>query len=135
MKVKAYFFFSLLVSALISFQACNRGEDDPIIPIAGKGGNATLRVTPMHHVTYIDSCKVYIKYNATEAPVSFDDSAWCTAVGGKPIASFSQLKTGNYYLVARGWDTTIMEAVKGGVPYVITEEKIIDINLPVTEDH
>lgn len=126
----------LAVAALIF--SCNRDDDDPV---GGKGGNATLRVSPMHHTEYIDSSMVYIKYNATSMPSAFDDSMMCVQSGGKPVATFGQLKKGNYYVYGVGFDEDQpldpdhWYNVKGGTPYVITVEETQDITVPVTEVH
>src|SRR5690606_2214161 len=109
--------------------SCARDED----PIGGKGGNAVLNLHPRHHALYIDSCTVYIKYNASEKPSSFDDSVECTMVNGVPTGTFSGLKPGNYFVYGKGWDTAIQESVVGGIPYKISEEKTFDIDLPITE--
>jgi hypothetical protein len=120
----------LLVAA--SLASCEREEP---VSVGGKGGNATLNVTPQHHSKNIDSCMVYIKYNTLDKPTSaYDDSAKCVIVNGKPVASFSGLKKGNYYLFGFGWDPAIVMNVKGGAPKQITEETVISYNLAVTED-
>ncbi|MBL7682907.1 MAG: hypothetical protein JNK00_06065 [Flavipsychrobacter sp.] len=120
-------FFIILLS-------CGRKEPEPTnTDIAGKGGSATLKITPKHHSKNIDSCTIYIKYNAQDIPNSYDDSIKAVKENGKPVATFSQLKKGKYYLYGYGWDTTISNNVKGGIPYTITEEKVHEISLPVTE--
>lgn len=120
------------ISVLVVW-GCNR--DDSTSNIGGKGGNATLKVTPQHHTLNIDSCMIYIKYNATNTPDSYDDSAMCVPQDGAPVATFTQLKKGNYYLYGKGWDPSIVQSVKGGLTYEITQEQTIHIFLPVTEPH
>lgn len=117
---------------LLLLAACNRDDDKNT---AGKGGNAVLRIVPKHHEVYknIVDCKVYIKYNAQDAPASYDDSAVVLDMSGMPTATFSGLKTGNYYLYGYGFDTSIRQNVKGGIPYTIKSETTLDITLPVTE--
>jgi hypothetical protein len=111
------------------FAACKKD------PIAGKGGNAVLKITPRHHGNNIDSCTVYIKYNTKDLPADakYDDSAKCAPVDGKPVATFSNLKKGDYYLYGSGWDPSIAEGVLGGTPYTISEEISQSYNLSVTE--
>lgn len=113
--------------------ACNR--TDEAADMAGKGGNATLRLTPMHHSDPIDSCKVYIKYNTLDAANSYDDSTWATAVGGVPVATFSGLRSGRYYIFGKGWDASIGTEVRGGLPVTISEQRVHNLTLPVTEVH
>ena len=133
MQVPELFFAVLLSSALLL--SCNTKEDDPVAELAGKGGNATLKVTPKHHSAEIDSCTIYIKYNSSDVAASYDDSAKVVQENSSPVATFPSLKKGAYYLYGKGWDTSINEAVKGGLPYTITEQTTISVIVPVTEVH
>ena len=114
---------------------CERKENPKPEPeqSAGKGGATTFKITPKHHGRNIDSATIYIKYNTQDLPSTYDDSAKCVMENGKPVATFSGLKKGKYYLYGKGWDPSISEGVKGGVPQNITEEKTYEITLPVTE--
>jgi len=107
-------------------------------PVAGKGGNAVLNVTPRHHGKQIDSCTIYVKYNAVDAPVNgiYDDSAKCIKVGGIPVATFPGLRKGNYYLYGYGWDPSLSppKAVKGGFAYPLVDETTQSYDLAVSED-
>lgn len=125
--------FAALILAAAGLSACNRKENDN----AGKGGNALLRVVPKHHAVskHILNGIVYIKYNAQDIPASFDDSASCIWIGGVPTASFPNLKKGKYYLMGKGFDSSIKQNVQGGIPYEILEESTIEISVPVTEVH
>ncbi len=119
-----------LVAATLA--ACNRIENTKT---AGKGGNAVLNCVPAHHEVYknIINAKVYLKYNAQNAPITYDDSVSCTMVDGKPTATFSGLKTGDYYIFASGFDTSVSQISKGGMPYTIASEKKYDLLVPITE--
>jgi|SRR5690606_34181696 len=124
------------VAALLIFTtSCKDREEKDEVNIGGKGGDATIEATPQHHSLNIDSCTIYIKYNTKELPSTFDDSAKCVMKGGKPVATFTNLKKGDYYLYGKGWDPSIIENVKGGIPYTIKEETTIPVIVPVTEDH
>ena len=46
---------------------------------------------------------------------------------------FTQLKKGNYYVYGKGFDTSVMQNVKGGIPYIIENETTQTIYLPITE--
>lgn len=130
--MKCVLLFALM--SVLAIAACKR--DEPIEPAsAGKGGNATLKITPTHHGVAIDSCTVYIKYNTQDAATSYDDSVKCIPDNGVPTATFTGLKKGNYYLYGKGWDASISMEVVGGLPYVISEETTLAANLPVTEIH
>lgn len=127
-KIAALFFL---------FSAC-KTSDDPQPSIGGKGGNGTIKVTPRHHGSPIDSCTIYIKYNATDEPANkqYDDSMKCVQVGGLPVAAFTGLKKGNYYLYGYGWDPTLTppSAVKGAFAFNLSSETVQTIDLAVSED-
>ncbi|MCB0697067.1 MAG: hypothetical protein KDC07_06865, partial [Chitinophagaceae bacterium] len=84
----------LFLAAAITLTACNRQEDE----IAGKGGKATIKATPKHHDINIDSCTIHLKYNASDMPSSYDEEVKCVMENGKPVATFTDLKKGKYYL-------------------------------------
>ena len=124
----------LLFIACISFVSCERkdpqtNQED----LGGKGGSATLKITSKHHGKNIDSATIYIKYNAQDKPTSYDDSVKCVMESGKPVATFTPLKKGKYYLYGKGWDKNAGNYVEGGIPYIISEEKTLEIIVPVTE--
>lgn len=124
---------SILLLSDLFFAGCGRKDKTEPQEKAGKGGNAILKITTKHHGKIIDSATVYIKYNEQNTPASYDDSVKIAMVDGKPVAVFSELKPGNYYLLGLGWDSSIVSEVRGGIPYTIGEEKTYDISLPVTE--
>lgn len=107
-------------------------------PVAGKGGGASLRITPNHDTLNIDSCMLYIKYDAQVVPFDgkYDDSAKALMIQGTPVATFSGLKTGNYYLLAKGWDLVRSQKVRGGLPFIVLEENANTVHsfvLPIQE--
>ena len=123
---------SMLVMMLVMSSACKKK------PSAGLGGQATLKVRTVHHGSTIDSATVYVKFNSQEpvALSAYDLSAKVESDGsGGFYASFSGLKAGDYYLYSEGWDPSILNNVKGGIPYTIEEEKVQEVILPVTEVH
>lgn len=120
-----------VLSTLVTITACKKRQEPT--PVAGKGGNATLNITPQHHGKNIDSCMIYIKYNTSDMPSSYDDSVKCVPQSGKPVGTFTGLKAGNYYIYGKGWDPNISQKVIGGKPYTITTEQSYDLNLAVTE--
>lgn len=129
--MKTFFFSAMSLSLL--FVSCKRIEKEP----AGKGGSATINAVLRHHDVYknIINGKTFIKYNAQDASETYDDSVDCIYISGMPTAKFSQLKKGKYYLYGTGFDTSIRQNVKGGIPYEVTEEAELNITLPVTETH
>ncbi|MBW7912235.1 MAG: hypothetical protein H3C54_00680 [Taibaiella sp.] len=108
----------------------------------GKGGNASFEITPNHNGIDIDSCMVYIKYDASVVPINgqYDDSTW--AVRNEkdktqpPVAKFSGLKPGNYYIYGKGWDIIRSVHVHGGLPFIIIQDNVNTnhiYNLPLME--
>src|ERR1700760_819160 len=96
-----------LIVLSIWSSACVRKTDviDPTpAPVAGKGGLGTLRITPERREKNIDSCHIFLKYNATSMPDSFkyDDSLWVKQADGRPIAEFDSLRKGSYYMYGIG---------------------------------
>jgi len=129
--------FALIpILLLLAVASCRKDDNNPSEP-SGKGGNATLQATPQHHGKNIDSCTIYIKYNTSDAPADgkYDDSAVCVPISGKPVATFTQLKKGPYYLFGKGWDPSISQGVIGGTPYTIPDTTVstYTLNVPVTE--
>lgn len=121
----------MLLAITLSSAGCKR-EDK-----AGKGGNAVLKITPKHHNLDITDCVVYIKYNTSTPPSEtaegYDEQMAVVIEDGKPVATFSGLKNGKYYIYGYGFDADISQNVKGGIPYEITSQSTININVPVTE--
>lgn len=88
----------------------------------GKGGSASLTVTPEHHEQFVDSCIVYIKYATNDAPTDgvYDDSVACVKIDTTPVAIFTNLQAGSYYLLAEGYHAGYTPPyVKGGLPHAI----------------
>lgn len=100
---------------------------------AGKGGSGVIRAIPKHHTRLIDSCTIYIKYNATTAPSSYDDSIKCVKVNDTAQAIFTGLKNGNYYLYGYGYDTSISKNVSAGIAFTLSAQDTEKVYVPVTE--
>lgn len=106
--------------------SCTR--ENPVVEpapafVAGKGGKATLNVTPRHHLKEISQATVYIEYNAIRQPVDgkWDDSAAVVQSNGKAVARFDSLKPGNYFLYADGYDPAVTDAVSGYASFRIVD--------------
>lgn len=119
-----------IITLLFIFPSCKK---------AGTGGAFTIAAFPKHHTMPIKDAIIYIKYNAKDFPgddVSvYDDSGVADTMPGEdPHVHFEGLKKGNYYLYSVGYDSTISQVVKGGIPVKINEkEGEIDVVVPVTE--
>jgi len=127
--------FVLLSAVTVTLAACTH---DPGVILGGKGGSATVNVYPQHHglANDLDSCTVYVKYNSLDAPANgiYDDSVTCITANSLVSGTFTGLKNGNYYFYGRGYDYSISDHVKGGLPYTITQQQSQNFNLPVSED-
>lgn len=130
--MKKHHSIALVCLMLTSLLSCTRKDNKGT---AGKGGAATLRIVPSHHNVYtnIINAKVFIKYNTQDVPSGYDDSISCSAISSMPTAIFTGLRSGQYYLYAKGYDTSISQNVQGGMPYTIVDETTIDVSVPVTE--
>jgi hypothetical protein len=119
---------TLIIAALAALIVSCKKEPDPPV----------LKVTPRHHGRQIDSCTIYIKYNAVDPPANgkYDDSARCVQEGGIPVATFNGLQKGNYYIYGYGWDVQLTppKAVKGGFAYLLQGDGVQSLDLAVSED-
>jgi hypothetical protein len=138
MRLKWLYTSFIVVLSIVIF-SCDRDRNNVKVPVndpvsAGKGGFANLKITAMDDTLAIDSCQIFIKYNASQLPTQFDDSAWCTFVDQKPpVVTFTNLKKGNYYIYARGWNIYESKTVHGGLPHTIVHDTTatFTIQLPV----
>ncbi len=115
--------------------------DDGSCQVAGSGGNTTIVAFPQHHgapifshTNYRDTA--YVKFNAQEFPGTNPSLYDLTFIGedGEDHVHLEELKAGKYYIYMVGLDTTIMERVTGGIPYVLTQTSgEVDLIVPVTE--
>jgi hypothetical protein len=118
----------LLAVLSVSIYSCDKDDEptpqtkEPIV--AGKGGLTTLRVVPIHDSINVDSCFVYLKYNALDMPERFDDSIYATWDGTQYRAEFSGLKQGNYFIYAKGWDVVRSQKINGYLYHVIKDSMV-----------
>ncbi|MCW3123680.1 MAG: hypothetical protein JWQ38_3172 [Flavipsychrobacter sp.] len=121
----------IFVVVLLVVVGCKKPQQTT--SIGGKGGTNTIAVTPEHHGEFVDTCTVYIKYNTLDAPADgiYDDSAACVQVDTIPVATFTGLKQGNYYLFGKGIHATYTPPnVKGGLPCTISNVATVKVYLP-----
>lgn len=110
-------------------------------PEGGKGGHATLAVTPQHHEKNIDDCRIYIKYAAVQMPNSlkdFDDSGDVAPKNGRPMIEFTDLRAGDYFFYAIGKDYSLDTShnVLQGVAHfkvVDTLERTYDVYMQIDD--
>jgi hypothetical protein len=114
---------------ILSLAACKKN---------GTGGKATLMGHVKHHSVHIPNAMVYIKYDAKEFPGS-DVSVYDASVqasSGDGHYEFEGLRPGNYYVYGVGYDSTISEAVFGGVAVKIKysdRKETLEVDVPVVE--
>ena len=123
--MKKNFLFSMAVVFFLS--SCHR---------EGQSGELLLVVSPKHHEQPIKGATVYVRYGAKElagtSPSDFD-----LAVPGDSVSASVEVKNlrrGDYFLYAVGYDSTIAQVVSGGM-HVKLKGKTgeTDIDLAVTE--
>jgi hypothetical protein len=136
---------SVLTFATILAVSCQR-KNEPIPaepnPVGGKGGNAELRVTAKHHEATMDSCTIYIRYDANAMPtdMKWDDTMNVKVENGRYMAVFTSLKKGSYFLYGKGWDFSLEgedKTVTGWASFRIpdTAARVYDTYLNVSEIH
>jgi len=130
-------FFSLILIisfAVLIFSSCKKPADTTITG-GGKGGSAIIKVTPEFANTFIDTCTIYIKYGTHDAPANgvYDDSAICTLSAAVPVAVFSGLTTGLYYLYGIGYHSTGGHPpnLKGSQICTMSKETTTSLYLPM----
>lgn len=113
-------------------------EDNGTCQLAGTGGATTIVAFPKHHGGVIWHSTAYVKFNVVDFPGEPGTAAYDLTVPCEPNhdhVELAGLKVGKYYIYMTGYDSTIAQTVKGGIPYILTQatgEK--DIEVPVTED-
>ena len=120
--------FLLVLTAMLSitFSGCTK---------EGFDGDARVSGTVAHHGEKIADATVYIKFGASELPGTlasdFDASTIADAQG---VYTFENLKRGNYYLYSLGYDSSIVDFVKGGISFELTEkDQDLTVDVAVTE--
>ncbi len=118
--MKKFFFcllpsaFLLLTSAFLLLTCCSK---------EGPGGKAAIKGMVKHHSAPIPGAVVYIKYGTKEFPGT-DITYYDESVTANDSANygFSDLRTGDYYLFAVGYDSTGPYIVTGGIPVEIKKK-------------
>jgi len=103
----------LLFSALLvfSFFSCKKGDT---------GGSASVTAYVNHHGKAINLPVIYVKFDAKKQPSDPTNDYDLKIQGSHDNhAHIKELRYGNYYLYATGFDSTAMKNVKGGVALTI----------------
>ncbi len=121
---------SLIILFLISLLTtdCKKGDT---------GGDATVTAFVMHHSKAINFPTVYVKFDAKDLPSDPTTNYDLKLVGvDENHVHIKNLRYGNYYLYAVGFDSSIMLPVNGGIPLTINwknRRNAVDVTVPVTE--
>ena len=123
----------IIVSCFAVIISCKKPNGNTITG-GGKGGNATIIVTPEIYDFFVDTCTIYIKYGTLDAPANgqYDDSLVCVLVNDTPVAQFKNLTVGLYYLYGVGYHSIggHFPNVKGAKSCTISKEAAIRLWIP-----
>ena len=104
----------------------------------GLGGEAEIAAFPKHHGRAIKGCTLYVKFDAKDLPNDPTNNYDLKIAGSakEDHIHIEELRAGDYFLYATGFDSTIQAPVTGGIGVSIKwserkEEK--DVDVPVTE--
>lgn len=96
-----------------------------------------ILVCLVHHGDTIKTGEVYLKYDVTNKPTEYDQSAKLILTDDGPVATFNKKKAGKYYIYANGYDERIGKDVSGGIPVTISSDYLASpywVKIPVSED-
>jgi len=118
----------IIVISTMLITNCKKGDT---------GGKATITAYVKHHDKPINLPTIYVKFDAKELPGDPTNN-YDLKLEGKHEnhLHIKELRYGNYYLYAVGFDSTIMLPVTGGIPVEIKwkdRNKEIVVDVPVTE--
>lgn len=103
----------------------------------GTGGNASIAAYTYHHGAAINFPTVYVKFGAKEKPANPTSDYDLKLVGVHDNhVHIEDLRYGDYYLYATGFDSSIMLPVSGGVPVKLKwgqRKEETEVNIAVTE--
>lgn len=115
---------ALLVIASLS--ACEK--DEPV-------QNAVIKGQVMHHSWFIPYSTVYLKENTLDFP-GYDEAVYDKQVEANQFGeyAFRELSSGNYFIMAKGYDSLISEPIRGGFEAVVNNNlEIVVVDVPVVE--
>lgn len=127
MKAQRFFPGLLLIPSLLLllFTACKQ---------EGLDGESIVTGTTAHHSNPIPHTTVYLKFGATELPstdpADYDHNVQADANGVYTIANLTK---GEYYLYGIGYDSSIHQAVTGGIAFEIGKNETKTVNVAITE--
>ncbi len=143
-KLTNYFLILMLISFGFVTACKDDDDDDNNTPtcVAGRGGAVIFKLMPEHHGEPIPSTSTYpdsawIKFNTNEYPGD-NPALYDMIVVGDIDSTFviaDSMKCGSYFIYMTGFDASIAERVRGGIPVNVTETSGLKvIKVPITED-
>jgi len=132
--MKKYFLLTAIIASAFAFSGC-RKEGTPNC-VAGTGGKITLVIFPQHHGAPIHGATAYLKYNTQSSPGSLSNFDYQLEGEANEVhVHIENMSCGDYFIYCVGYDSTISETVKGGIPYSVplNASGEIDIYVPVVE--
>ncbi len=132
--MKLSFCLTTLVTLIYFVEGC-KPKSNCVNSGGGKGGTATISISPTHYDSYVDSCTIYIKYGSLDEPANnvYDDSQKCVMIDTIPVATFSNLKAGLYYFMGKGFHTSFHVYVIGATNYIMCNEHSVSMYLPTDQ--
>lgn len=149
MHLKTILYSLTFIVLVVIISSCKKDMDIPeyAIPpegtcVAGNSGEVTVILKPQHHGDPIPSILDYpdsamIKFNVSEFPGDNPNLYDLVVVGeiGSDEVVVNNLSCGKYFIYMTGFDESIAERVRGGVPVTINETSgVITRIIPITED-
>jgi hypothetical protein len=118
MKLKKNLLIHFILVVLIFSTSCKKNDT---------GGKAEIHALIFHGDTPIRSSTLYVKFNASQ-PVSDPEQTYDLKLQGEEDDNHvhvENMRPGDYYLYAVGFDSTAMKEVRGGIAASIkwTERK------------
>jgi hypothetical protein len=103
--MKNLIFIAAVISICITgIEGCKKSSSNNTVTSGGgTGGNDALMISADHHGFLLDSCTIYIKYGALDAPANgiYDDSLFIASPD--TVVTFPGLKEGVYFLYGKGY--------------------------------
>jgi hypothetical protein len=132
--MKKYFLVGTALIIIFCSASC-RKDGTPVCK-AGQGGNATLLVFPQHHGHPIVGATAYVAYGTLVYPGAL--SSFNLVVAGEPAEEHIHvdgMNCGDYFIYCVGYDSTISQTVRGGLPFSLSPLQTGEVNVyvPVTE--
>lgn len=127
--MKTIVFVLTFYTSTLFFTSCKKNDT---------GGDASLIIHTAHHNSDVKGATVYVKFDARELPpdITSNYDLKVTAGPDEDSLHIMDLRYGNYFLYAVGYDSTISQSVIGGVSVEISwkeRDEEIEIHIPLSD--